>query len=669
MPTLVEFGYESIKQNGRLARGGRPLLVILVQYPAHAAFSTAHPPEYYDRLGFGNPNPPFSTANPINPASLTEFFRENSHGRFWFNRVGVIGPISMDDAVANLGPEERSARILEQVTQIAPLAFIGADVDRDNLVEFEELCVSLFENIPNYQPGNRNNIQFQFDADIGFGLRWTGKVQVHVAGSGLLTPFYQIAHELSHSLGTVDLYNTGAGNRMMTLMGGYPFFANDQRTVHLDIWHKLALGWVEPRIFQMNLHGASFVREGPSGAIILWDRLRGASEYFMIERRRPNAPGQRYDADFPDNGVLIWHVQRDRGIIAHLGSPNLEFGGSGVWRAGVQTPVLRWADGQSTGVTISTSAHTDGAIGVRWGEPLAHQSTTRHIRLFHGGTGTNPVDSGLPYKGIFYGVVRNGNLTWNRYSGFGQQPGDPATLGWDLKSGNPIGRGWGSMLHLLGCGDGVIMGVHPNGNLHWYKYAGSGEPDATGTLGWQPNSGNIIGRGWQNFQRIFVKARAGNSTDIVLFAVAQNGDLFWYGYRGDGTHDPTGGTGWLPNSGNQIGRGWHNFRHLHGSSNVFFAGAEDGKLLWYSYEGRGERSPTGALGWHRNSSNPIGRGWQGFTHLFGGVTDDGGFAHILFGVQPNGDLLWYRYAGHGEADEAGARGWDPRSGSRIGTGW
>ncbi|CCF16486.1 hypothetical protein BLGI_4455 [Brevibacillus laterosporus GI-9] len=29
---------------------------------------------YYELLGFGNPTPPFSTANPVNPASLQEYF-------------------------------------------------------------------------------------------------------------------------------------------------------------------------------------------------------------------------------------------------------------------------------------------------------------------------------------------------------------------------------------------------------------------------------------------------------------------------------------------------------------------------------------------------------------------------------------------------------------------
>ena len=39
-----------------------------------------------------------------------------------------------------------------------------------------------------------------------------------------------------------------------------------------------------------------------------------------------------------------------------------------------------------------------GTAGMRvsWGDAIVQPSTTRHSRLFHGGNGTTPVDSGLP---------------------------------------------------------------------------------------------------------------------------------------------------------------------------------------------------------------------------------------------------------------------------------
>jgi M6 family metalloprotease-like protein len=671
-PTLADLGHGSMTQLGRAAAGGRPLLIILGEYSNFPAFSTKHPMSYYEALGFGNPNLPFSTDNPVNPASLTEYFREVSSGRFWFNEIRIYGPVALGtySGATDPGPEVRTAGILSRVAAAAPQLFVAQDANSDRTIAFDELCVVLFENIDNLQPANRDNNPVTFSVHLpGLPISIDETIRVHIAGAGPVTPFYQIAHELSHSLGTVDMYNTGQGNIMLTLMSRYSFTANDQVPVHLDMWHKLQLGWAEPRIFRLSDPGSTAVQEGAAGAIVLWDNSRGANEYFLVERRRHNAPGQRFDIGVAGDGILIWRVQKGMvNGVAHMGAPNLVPGGSGVWQAGQQTPMLTWADSSPTNCYLTMGALADGSINVNWGDQLSHPSS-RHLDLFYGGNGTTPVDSGLPMVGIFYGVRTDGNLEWNRYNGSGQVVGDPQSVQeWNSNSGNLIGRGWQGMKKLLGCGDGVIMAVDPEGFLRWYCYQGNGESDVTGSRGWHPNSGNRIGRGW-NFKDMFVFPAEGHNFITQLFAVDFNGDLRWYGYTGDGTADPTGGTGWLPNSGNKIGRGWQNFLHLHGSGNTVFAVAGDGRLLWYSYTGGGVSDPTGGTGWNVNSGNPIGNGWQGLTRLFGGVTDDGTFGHVLMGVNGNNDLLWYKYTGNGEGDVSGHLGWVGRSGNRVGTNW
>ncbi|MFG2053248.1 tachylectin-related carbohydrate-binding protein [Micromonospora sp. NPDC048930] len=666
-PSLESFGHGAITQLGHSAQGGRPLLVVLGEYTNFPAFDTVHPTEYYERLGFGDPVPPFTTDDPVNPASLREYFRENSNGRFWFDRVAVVGPIPLGEYANDPGPEARSAGILKRVAEVAPESFTAFDADQDGTIAFHELCVVLVENITGALPANRDNSPFTFTYQSPQGPAQL-TVSVHVAGAGPLTPFFQIAHELSHSLGTIDLYNTGQGNHLLTLMGAYPFFGNDQGTVHLDIWHKLALGWVEPQRCSLAVDGSAVVREGADGSVLLWHESRQADEYFLVERRRGAAGDRRYDASFPDDGVLIWRVRQGLGAsVAHLGAPDLALGGSGVWHAGQTTPELRWSNGEPTGSAISVADDGDGGLRITWGGI----GKTRHLKLLYGGNGTTPVDSGLPLVGVFYGVTRDGNLEWNRYQGHGEPLGAmPGTQVWDGHTGNLIGRGWAAMRQVIGCGDGVIMAIHPNGNLHWYSYSGNGESDVTGALGWDLNSGNVIGNGWQNFRHVFVAPRAGRTTSrLQIFAVAENGDLHWYSYSGNGEHDPSGSLGWHPNSGHRVGNGWQSFRHIHGSGNVFFAVHENGNLLWYSYSGQGEEDPSGVRGWHRNSGNPIGQGWQGMRHVFGGVSDVGGFGHVVYGVDATGDLRWYRYSGQGEADVTGVQGWHPSSGTVIGANW
>jgi hypothetical protein len=514
-PTLTDFGHASLTIGGRLAAGGRRLLVVLVDYSENPPISVAHANRYYELLAFGDPTPPFSTDSPVNPASLREYFRENSYGRFWFDSVGLVGPLNMGALGPDPGPVARCTAIMQSVAQTSPGSFFASDTDADHVVAQNEMSVVLVENFPGAQPDISGHNPVQATIQVG-PITVALTVNVILAGVGPYTPFYQIAHELSHAtVGTVDMYNSGKGNYGMTLMSGYSFTSNDQYSVH-----------------------------------------------------------------------------------------------------------------------------TDGV-------------------------------GGLTDRGVFYGITANGDLEWNCYNGNGAQIGGPGSgQNWHPNTGNLIGRGWGQMLHVVGCGNGTVLAVNANGNLHWYSYSGNGESDVTGAAGWDANSGNVIGNGWQNFLHVCAIPSSGASGSMIqVFAVDPDGRLLWYGYTGNGEHDPSGHKGWVPNSGHQVGAGWTGFRHIHASSNVLFAIKNDGTLYWYCYEGHGESDPTGGKGWRLNSGNPVGTGWQSMQHVFGGVSDTPSFAHIVMGVDIDGYLRWYRYTGQGESDISGAQGWDARSGSRIGASW
>jgi M6 family metalloprotease-like protein len=387
-PSLEAFGFDTMTQNGRRAQGERPLLVILVEYSNWPEFASWHPTSYYEELAFGHPEPPFTTRDPVNPASLAQYFIENSDGRFTFSRVEVVGPLALG-LLNDPGPEARTALILTEVARQSPDLFVGLDADGNQSLEFDELCVLLFENIPKAQPANRNNNPVVIQVPSGGGAV-TVTVVVHFAGAGPLTPFYQIAHEVSHSLGTVDLYNVGQGNYGVTLMSGYPFYSDDQHSVHLDAWHKLRLGWIEPQVHNLTMPGSAQVTDDPAGSVVLWDDGRRESQFFILERRTPSSPNRRYDDAVPGDGVCIWRVTRSSGLAAHLGAPDLAIGGSGVWPVGSRTPTLRWDDGTSTGRALSVSLAADGQPQRRVGEgrnrtgrepsPQAVLRGQRHIR-------------------------------------------------------------------------------------------------------------------------------------------------------------------------------------------------------------------------------------------------------------------------------------------------
>lgn len=214
---------------------------------------------------------------------------------------------------------------------------------------------------------------------------------------------------------------------------------------------------------------------------------------------------------------------------------------------------------------------------------------------------------------------------------------------------------------------GELYGVEPGGDLRWYRYDGSGQPAPDGSVGWAKNSGNPIGRGWNHFRYLC------GGGDGQLFAVEPGGDLRWYQYTaGDGGHDPAGSRGWSARSSNVIGNGWAHFvalistpkagRSSHHPAATLYGVEPGGDLRWYRYTGDGTADRSGATGWAPRSGNVIGNGWQNFRVLTGA-------GHALFAVEQNGDLRWYSYQGDGTADRSGATGWRANSGNRIGRGW
>ncbi len=257
-----------------------------------------------------------------------------------------------------------------------------------------------------------------------------------------------------------------------------------------------------------------------------------------------------------------------------------------------------------------------------------------------------------------YAVDDDGLLRWYRYMGGGEVNDAPGGWNWHPNSGNPIGHGWGEFTAIFACSNGVIAGIHNDGNLYWYCYRGAGQSDRSGTIGWEPGSGTVIGNGWGGFKHVVPWAGTGYA-DIGLLAVTPTGDLLWYYYN----H----GYGWLPNSGNVIASGWDNFARLTGAFSTIFAVSDNGDLRWYEYHGRGEFDPSGTVGWLPNSGNVVGAGWDGFQHLCCSMIDPSGI-YELYGSDA-GTLRWYRYHGQGAPDPTGATGWHPSSRNIISGGW
>jgi M6 family metalloprotease-like protein len=125
-----------------------------------------------------------------------------------------------------------------------------------------------------------------------------------------------MTHELLHLAGgAVDVYNACKGNENMSLMSTTieRSRADLMKSWHLDAWHKLRLGWIEPQIYAVN-NPAGAADVLPAFAlndtpIIVYDPRHydvhtKSGEYYLIERRLKSG----YDDNAQGNGLAVWHV-------------------------------------------------------------------------------------------------------------------------------------------------------------------------------------------------------------------------------------------------------------------------------------------------------------------------------------------------------------------------
>jgi M6 family metalloprotease-like protein len=659
-PPLAALGHRSFTVNGRPALGSRRLLVVLAQYdntsqndfpPFPANPGAAHSPSYYDRAAFGTPTPPFSTSNPANPASLKGYFLENSCGRFLWVRAGqgMVGPVSMG-AFSNGGnPGLRAANVLARVSQFNLFRLTDNDFNNDGTVAFDELCVLIIENFDGpspLQPANRPNNPIQV-SEFSLGGTVTKTIAVQVAFVGPRTPFYQIAHETSHSLGlgaASDLRGYGEQNNLLTIMSGYSFNSDDQRSVHFDAFHKHVLGWTDARVFSLSAPQETIIpvthEAQPDAPVLLWDPLRGVGDYFLLEFRTPNSHhGLAYDEAVAGSnpgslqeGLAIWRmpgIPSGSRPTEHLGSTDLRPAGSTLWQPGQTTPELTWSDGTPTGTRIRVGPinRESGTIQVAWWNSL--------------------------FPLYFYAVQPDGQLAWLRHDG--------ALVGGGLESWREkriVGNGWQDLAHVFPAGDGVIYAVARNGELRWFRHGGYREGGGLETWEPQDTGHRVVGIGWNGLRHVFWGG------DGVVYAVARNGDLLWHKHNGY----PNGGglETWEPqDTGHRVvGRGWGEMLHVFSAGNgIIYAVTPEGELRWFRH--RGYLHGGGLETWEPQDSGfkVVGRGWQDVQHIVWGGQG------IIYAVAADGTLRWYRHNGYESG--GGLSTWEPQdTGHRnVGIGW
>jgi len=277
--------------------------------------------------------------------------------------------VNLTQADLRLAGERPFGRMIEEAGK-SNFNFALYDTNRDGIVTERELGFLIIDNGTQRMAANRPT------TPICIRTRQNIQICAKLALAGHRPALSDMAHELSHSLGTTDLYGDYKLSENLSLMGNlrFPYVDDDMRLFHLDPWHKMALGWHRPTILSLRephmgipLHAKA--SDSPYNSYILYDPARGNREFFMVEFRTPNSTSASgvtraiYDTDVPGTGVVIWHVNLGSNLqprnlaapphhvpgIFALGAHLSMLNENRVWQSGTTTPPLRWNDGTSAG--------------------------------------------------------------------------------------------------------------------------------------------------------------------------------------------------------------------------------------------------------------------------------------------------------------------------------
>ncbi len=271
------FGYGS-RVDGGPVQSPRPLIVVILEGTnADGRLPITHSQSDYDSLVFGPGDP-----------SINNFYEEMSGGQFTWQKAGIIGPVT--------DPSPTTDHKVQAVLLAADnFDFSTFDTNNNNIVDPSELSILV---VDNYTSGSGQTSPITGSVDLPGGGGQTIAIDIKVAAVGHRAVFDIYAHELAHCIDTLDLYGfSGKCAFNVSLMGAVVNSKASHfdwpRVDYLDIWHRMALGWIQPVIYD--------IRDGPGAAvinaaqlsfednakrpIILYDSAQGTDEFYMLEYR------------------------------------------------------------------------------------------------------------------------------------------------------------------------------------------------------------------------------------------------------------------------------------------------------------------------------------------------------------------------------------------------
>jgi M6 family metalloprotease-like protein len=344
-----------------------------------AVFPWAHQPAYYEHLLFGGGAPQYN---------VHDFFDEESRGNFVFSDAGVFGPVDYTGWMFRDDGQHHQDAVW--LLEAAGFDFAAYDSNGDGWITDDELELLAMDNGQTNGGANRPAIG---------GCDTLRNSSLHVCSQivfiGEQPDFETLCHELSHSIGTHDLYgdnwNLGECDSWgLTVMScTEPAPPDFMDTLYHDPWHRSKLGWYTPTTPDVTRPEGGSVLLGdetfldPQGQHTAPARLSNpeptgfaAVEYYLFEFRAQHG----HDASENSAGIVAWHVSEDaagdpwtgidrdqpEGHAIYAVSPDNPVGGSTAWTAAPGYFQLHWADGGTLPYTFWVEPRAGNAAVLHW---------------------------------------------------------------------------------------------------------------------------------------------------------------------------------------------------------------------------------------------------------------------------------------------------------------
>lgn len=303
---LSDFGHQSMRTNGKAAVGNRPLVTVLINSRDENAPRYGSNAASQYRARFFN----------ASPTSVGTYFRQHSGGKFNFTNRGFFGPYNARGGRCFSNDNKATRKLLREEAVRALLADTNFDAkqfdqNRDKILTPDELAILVLYSCGNKKGASPTSGEVRAVDVSANGFRFKGSLASGKQTIGTPT----LLHELSHLLGTYDLYNADDD----CACAGLSLLNTSHRvTAGLDAPHKLALGWIAPSVIDVSgvasMKPVWLAADDANGttinnkAVLIYDSSKNNREFFLLERRSNNG----FDAQNQQTGFALWRISLKR---------------------------------------------------------------------------------------------------------------------------------------------------------------------------------------------------------------------------------------------------------------------------------------------------------------------------------------------------------------------